>query len=440
MEMYFMEDKIIDSYLAEAVQWRRQLHRCPQAAWLEYYATGFIAEKLSAWGYTLFLGKDVIDPARLILSPADAQHEEQYRQALQFGVTEKFIAAAKGGLTGVVAVLKGEEPGPTVAFRFDIDANEVNEAGDSGHRPAREGFASQNPGYAHMCGHDAHAAAGLVLARYFSEHRELVKGTIKFIFQPNEENLSGASAMVAAGIVDDVDYLLGGHVGTSLKQLGQIAVNVNNIYPISRFLVTYRGRAAHAAIRPDEGRNALLGACTAVVNLHAIARHGDGASQVNVGTITAGTDWNVIPDKAVFRLETRGATDDINSYMVARAKEILNGVAVMYGLELEIPPAATACGGINSPALVALGSRVAQTLPSVKQLVPVAGLNGSEDFAVMMDRVQKRGGQAMFILYGTPTGGGHHNAAFDIDETVIINGAKFLAAIYQEIMRQPAVK
>lgn len=435
MEMYRKQEKIIDGYFKEAVEWRRQLHKCPQTGWLEYYATGFIADKLSGWGYSLLLGKDVIAAAKQIQLPDAQRHDEEYRRALSFGVKEEFISLAKGGFTGVVAELKGDKPGPTVGFRFDIDSNEVCEANDSGHRPADEDFISQNPGCAHMCGHDAHAATGLLLARYFSENRDMIHGTVKLIFQPNEENLSGAAAMVAAGVVDDVDYLFGGHVGTSLKQIGQIAVNVNNIYPMSRFMVTYRGRAAHAAIRPDEGKNALLGACTAVTNLYAIARHGNGASQINVGVMNAGTDWNVIADKASFRLETRGATDAINDYMVVRAKEILTGVAMMYGLELEIIPAAVACGGVNSPELVALASKVASALPSVSQLLPEAGLNGSEDFTAMMKQVQNRGGKAMFVLYGTPTGGGHHNAAFDIDETVIVNSVKFLAAMYSEITK-----
>lgn len=433
MEMYIEQDKIIDGYFKEAVKWRRELHKCPQTAWLEYYATGFIAEKLSQWGYSLVLGKNIIDAAKQILLPKAEKHDAEYQRALKCGVKEEFISPAKGGFTGVVAVLKGDKPGPTVGFRFDIDSNEVCEMNASGHRPAAEGFISENPGCAHMCGHDAHTAIGLLLARYFSQNRENIHGTIKLIFQPNEENLSGAAAMVSAGVVDDVDYLFGGHIGTSVKEIGQLAVNVNNIYPMSRFLVTYRGRAAHAAIRPDEGKNALLGACTAVTNLYAIARHGNGASQINVGVMTGGTDWNVIPDRASFRLETRGATDEINDYMVERAKEILKGVATMYGLELEITPAAVACGGTNSPELVALGAKVAKAIPSVKEVLPEAGLNGSEDFTAMMKAVQNRGGKAMFVLYGTPTAGGHHNAAFDIDETVIANGAKFLAAMYGEI-------
>ncbi|HWR45750.1 amidohydrolase [Sporomusa sp.] len=434
MELNLKQDEVIDRYFTEAVAWRRQLHRCPQPAWLEYYATGLVAEKLTEWGYTVSLGKDVVDSEKLILSPTTEKHNEEFQRALQFGVKEKFITPAKGGLTGVVGVLKGSQPGPTIGFRFDIDSNEVCEASDPGHRPAREGFASQNPGYAHMCGHDVHTAMGLLLARYFAENREAVKGTIKFIFQPNEENLSGAAAMVSAGVVDDLDYLFSGHVGINVKRTGQIALNVNNFYALSRFEVTYRGRASHAALRPDEGMNALLGACAAVTNLYAIARHGTGASRINVGTMTAGTDWNVIPDRASFKLETRGVTDEINNYMVTKVHEVLKGAAVMYGLELEIKPGAVSCGGSNSPELVAISSKVAQVLPSVKEVVAEASLNASEDVTAMMERVQSRGGKAMYVLFGTPVAGGHHNAAFDVDENVIANGAKFLASVYKEIM------
>jgi aminobenzoyl-glutamate utilization protein A len=285
-----------------------------------------------------------------------------------------------------------------------------------------------------MCGHDVHTAMGLLLARYFAENRANLKGTIKFIFQPNEENLSGAAAMVSAGVVDDLDYLFAGHVGINLKQTGQIALNVNNFYALSRFEVTYRGRASHAALRPDEGKNALLGACAAVTNLYAIARHGTGASRINVGTMTAGTDWNVIPEQASFKLETRGVTDEINNYMVAKVNEVLKGAAAMYGLELEIKSGAASCGGANSPELVEISTRVAQQLPSVKEVISEASLNASEDVTAMMERVQSRGGKALYALFGTPVAGGHHNAAFDVDETVIANGAKFLAAIHKEII------
>ncbi len=419
--------------LTEAIGWRRALHRCPQPAWLEFYATAFIAEKLSGWGYRLQMGREIIDESRQLLLPSAEKLAAEMDRAVAAGAKPEFLRQAVGGFTGVVATLEGKNPGPTVAFRFDIDSNEVNESADPAHRPAMEGFDSTNPGCAHMCGHDVHAATGLLVAKYFSEHKDEIKGTVKFIFQPNEENLSGATAMLAKGVVDDVDILLGGHVGLALRQLGQICFNVNGFLALSRYEVTFRGRPTHAALRPDEGKNAMLGACTAINNLYAIARHGLGASRINVGTLTAGTTWNVIPDYAHFRLETRGVTNEINQYMTAKAMEVIHGAAAMYGLEVEIKPAAVAFNATNSPGLVAKAAALAAELPAVTEIVPSADFGASEDVTLLMERVQSRGGQALFALFGTPTAGGHHNAAFDIDETVIGNAAEFLVKMHEAV-------
>ncbi len=418
---------------AEAIAWRRQLHKYPQPSWLEFYATGLVAEKLSAWGYEVQMGHDIIDESKLLLLPSSEKLEEEYQRALQAGIKEKYLLPSKGGLTGVVATLKGEQPGPVVAFRFDIDSNEVREALETDHIPAKENFVSAIPGYAHMCGHDAHTATGLLLAKWFADNRDQVKGTVRFIFQPNEENLSGAAAMVDKGVVDGVDYLLGGHVGTSARKVGQIAIDIKDILAMSRFEVTFTGRATHAGGSPQEGKNAILGACAAVTNLHGIARHAGGMTTVNVGYIEGGTAWNVVPEKAYFRFETRGVTNEINEYMVRRAKEIIAGAAQMHDLTYEIKPAAVSFGGTNSPELAALADKVARQMPSVEEIAPTLSLGGSEDYTVFMKRVQEQGGQAIFVLFGTPTGGGHHNAKFDVDERVLKNAAEFYVAMYQEI-------
>jgi aminobenzoyl-glutamate utilization protein A len=324
-------------------------------------------------------------------------------------------------------------PGPTVGFRFDIDALEVVESSESSHRAAAEGFISQTPGYGHMCGHDTHMAMGLLLARHFAENRDKIRGTIKFLFQPNEENLGGALAMVEKGHVDDLDYLFGAHVGINLKEVGHIAMEVHSFMALSRFEVTYRGRSTHAALRPDEGKNALLGACAAITNLYAIARHGLGASRINVGVLQAGTTWNIIPDKAHFRMETRGVTNETGDYMVQKSKEILEGAAKMYDLDVEIKPAATTLSAESSPELVELGMKVARTLPSVKGVKAESAFNASEDVTVMMERVQAKGGKALFVLLGTQIHGGHYSTTFDVDERVIQNGAEFFSAMHDAV-------
>lgn len=424
---------MLKEYLNEAIEWRRSLHRCPQPAWLEFYATAFAAEKLASWGYELKMGRDIIKEGEQLLLPSEETLQAEFDRAVKAGAKLEFLERSRGGFTGVVATIKGEQNGPTVAYRFDIDSNEVVESSESAHRPAASGFRSVNPGYAHMCGHDVHTATGLLLARYFAANRSKLKGTVKFIFQPNEENLSGASAMVAAGVVDDVDILLGGHVGLALKQLGKICFNVRGFMALSRYEVTMTGRPTHAALRPDEGKNAMLGACAAVTNLYAIARHGLGASRINVGTLAAGTTWNVIPDRAYFRMETRGVSNEINRYMSDKAMEVIRGAAAMYDLGLDVKPAAVALSATNSASLVEKATALAKTLPNVTEIVPEADFGASEDVTLMMEKVQSQGGQAMFALFGTPVGGGHHNAAFDVDETVMLNAADFLSKMYEVV-------
>ena len=422
-------EETIVAHFNDAVQWRRELHKHPQPAWLEFFATGFIAEKLTEFGYELKLGRDIIDEQKQLLLPNQEKLQAEYESALKDGVKEEFITLAKGGFTGVVGILKGSQPGPTVGFRFDIDSNEVLEANLDSHRPTKEGFASQNTGYSHMCGHDAHIAMGLLLALYFAENRNKLKGTVKFLFQPNEENLSGASAMTEKGLVDDLDYLFGGHVGISGDESGKIAIDVHSILALSRFEVIYTGRSTHSGISPHEGKNALLGACAAITNLYAIARHGGGASRINVGTLEAGRTWNAIPDRAYFRMETRGVNNKINEYMVQKSMEVLQGAAKMYDLNLDIKTAANAISGRSSPEMIALGMKVAEKLPSVRHVIPDVAFNGSEDVTVMMERVQSRGGKALYVLFGSPIFGGHHSSTFDVDETVILNGAEFLASM-----------
>jgi aminobenzoyl-glutamate utilization protein A len=423
----------IAAHYRDAVDWRRMLHRYPQPAWLEFYATGFVAEKLAEWGYDLLLGTDVVSAEKRLLLPDPEKLQTEYERALKAGVNERFVAPARGGFTGVVGILKGDLPGPTIAYRFDIDSLEIVESNEPSHHPAAEGFVSQFTGYAHMCGHDVHMAMGLLLARHFAENRDKIKGTIKLLFQPNEEDMSGALAMVDKGLLDDVDYLFGAHVGINMKKTGQIAMDVHSFMAVSRFEVTYTGRSAHAALGPNEGKNALLGACAAVANLHAIARHGQGASRINVGFLQAGSAWNVIPDRAYFRMEVRGATNEINEYMIRKSREVLEGAARMYDLGLEIKPGATAVSASSSPGLIELGTWVASNLSSVEEVMPENAFNASEDLTLMMERVQERGGKALFVLVGTPIYGGHHSATFDVDEKVIQNGAEFLAAMYDAV-------
>lgn len=419
----------------KASRWRRELHKHPQPGWLEFYATGFVAEKLEQWGYDVQLGESIISADKRLFVPEQHVLEREYQLALQAGIDERYILPARSGLTGVVGTLHGKADGPVIAFRFDIDGLEIQETDDMAHIPNACGFASMHNGYAHMCGHDSHTSTGLILAEYLSKNREDIRGTVKFIFQPDEEKLSGAEAMVAAGVMEDVDIVVGGHVAANLWEIGQICLNVHNILSVSRSIVAFKGKATHSTGRPDQGHNALLGACTAVTNLHAISRHGKGVSMINVGKLEGGMSWNFIPDRAVLSLETRAASTEISEYLQSRVQAVISGAAVMYELEVNTTPIVNSGTCENSPEMITIGEQVAERIPELK-VIPRVEINASENFVALAEAVKARGGKSLYVIHGTPVSGGQHSNSFDLDEHVIINAARFYAALYEEIINE----
>jgi aminobenzoyl-glutamate utilization protein A len=286
----------------------------------------------------------------------------------------------------------------------------------------------------HACGHDGHTAVGLGVAEVLARMRQELRGTVKLIFQPAEEGVRGAKAMVGAGVVDDVDYLLGHHLYSGW-QLGTLDPGRRNYLATSKFDAILTGEPSHAGGRPHEGKNALLAAATAVLNLHAIPRHKEGATRINVGRLTAGTGRNVICPSAHLVIETRGATTELNEYMVASSQRVLETAAAMHGCSLEI----TAMGAAQSASSdVGLASRVegiALDMGGFSIRPPEKG-GGSEDFTYMMKRVQERGGLATNIGIGADLGGwGHHTANFDFDERALGKAIKLLCLVTLDLMQ-----
>ncbi len=140
-----------------------------------------------------------------------------------------------------------------------MDALDLNEQHDDSHRPHRDHFASCNAGMMHACGHDGHTAIGLGLAHVLKQYAAQLNGVIKLIFQPAEEGTRGARAMVAAGVVDDVDYFTAIHIGTGVPA-GTVVCGGDNFMATTKFDVQFSGVAAHAGGKPEDGRNALLAA------------------------------------------------------------------------------------------------------------------------------------------------------------------------------------
>jgi aminobenzoyl-glutamate utilization protein A len=314
-----------------------------------------------------------------------------------------------------------------------MDALEMEESTSPDHRPVREGFASVHEGTTHACGHDGHTAIGLGIAEVLMGVQDQIHGRVKLIFQPAEEGVRGAKSMVTAGVVDDVDCLLGHHLFSGWE-VGEIAGGMGGYLATSKFDALFTGAPAHAAAGPQVGKNALLAAATAVLNLYAIPRHREGATRINVGRLEAGTGRNVICANAHLVIETRGQTSELNAYMYAYAMRVLEAAAQMHDCRLEIKAMGSAQSADSDRGLAARVEKVARETGEFSIRPPETG-GGSEDYTYMMARVQERGGQATNIGIGADLGGwGHHTAEFDIDERALAKAIKLLALVTLDIM------
>jgi aminobenzoyl-glutamate utilization protein A len=359
--------------------------------------------------------------------PTNTVLAEHMERAIAQGANPNWVEKMIGGKTGVVGILKFAKPGPVVGLRFDMDANDAIEATEKKHRPAKDGFGSINKGAMHACGHDGHTSVGLAVAEILMKLKDELTGSVKLIFQPAEEGVRGAKAMVEKGIVDDVAYMLGAHFGFQMKKTGQLACNVTGFLATSKYDAEFTGLPAHAGAAPETGKNALLAAAVAAVNLHAISRHSDGVSRINVGILNAGSGRNVIPANAVIKLETRGATSKINHYMIAEATKVIKAAAMMYDVEVEITEMGGAAGGNNSVKLADTITKTAERLGIFEEIVPTCNFGASEDFSYFMERVQEKGGQAAYMMIGADLAAGHHDSYFDFDEKALDLATKMIA-------------
>jgi aminobenzoyl-glutamate utilization protein A len=427
---------LTDDLARRVVETRRDLHRFPELGLTEFRTASLIASRLESLGLEVRAGREVMDERSRVGVPPTELMQAAFARARDEGANPAWLRRFEGGFTGVVGTLRGAHPGPVVALRCDIDALPIVESDEREHVPAREGFVSAHHGVMHACGHDVHAAIGLAVGELLAARRDQVYGTIKLIFQPAEEGGRGAVPMRDAGIVDDVDYFIAIHVGME-SESGVLYPIVSGQLASAKLDVTLRGRAAHAGGRPEEGRNALLGAAQAVMGLYAIARHHAGRSRVNVGVLQAGSGRNVIPDRAFFMMEVRGDTEEICDYMLRRAEEIVRGAAVAHELEAEIVPSGRTTTAECSRPLAEAVARAAGGIPHLRVTLEPKAAGGSEDATYLMRRVQERGGQAIYACIGSKTAAGHHTPRFDIVESDIAPAVQALATALLAIGASP---
>lgn len=419
----------------ESVGIRRDLHAHPEEGWMEYYASALVASHLEALGLEVLVGDAVTDASKMGM-PNEERLQDAYARALEAGAEERWLVHMRGGNTGVIGILHGGE-GPVVALRFDLDALPLVESNAVNHVPAREGFASQWQGTMHACGHDGHTAIGLGVAKVLAAHRAHLHGSVKFIFQPAEEGVRGADAIIRKGHLDNVDVLLGAHIQSNASFNGKLIPCANGALATTKLDVHLHGRASHAGSAPEEGHNVMRGVAAIIQGLYGIPRHSAGASRVNVGTVHAGSGRNVVADDAVMEIEVRGATTDINAYMEAYARRIVEGACLMHDLHYEIDIRGTAGSLESSPTLVEkIRQVVTDTMPTgILSDTLEQVLVDSEDISLMMASVQSHGGEAAFMRLLTEVKDVPHSHLFDFDESVIETGIAVFSLVTTMLLR-----
>lgn len=423
-------DSTIQQMAQQLQAWRRDFHQYAESGWFEFRTATLVTEELHQLGYQLQLGKEVVKADARMGLPSEEKLAEQEKRAIEQGALTQWLPHFSGGFTGIVATLDTGRPGPTLAFRVDMDALDLNEEHSCQHRPHNEGFASCNPHMMHACGHDGHTAIGLGLARILKQYEAKLSGRIKVIFQPAEEGTRGAKSMMEAGVVDDVDFFVAIHIGTGVPK-GEVVCGSKNFLATTKFDVTYQGVAAHSGAKPEDGKNALIAAAHATLGLYGIPRHSEGSSRINVGVLQAGIGRNVIPDTALLKVETRGETNEINEFVYEKAMNIIEGAAKMQDVAFDIKLMGAAQSSHPSTQWVDfICDLTKKHLPELTSIVknrPQAA--GSEDATYFMERVKARGGQATYMIFGTHLSAGHHNERFDFDEDVMTTAVKTLSTI-----------
>lgn len=421
---------------------RRDLHRHPETSWLEYRTAAVTARYLLDLGYDVTLGGDAVCAEARLDPPCPHRCAEERARAVAEGADPHLVTRMGDGLTGLWADLHCTGPahsadgnaadtprsGPLLALRFDMDANDIVECPESQHFPTREGFASCHAGAMHACGHDGHTAMGMGVAAILKHLQSHLHGTVRLIFQPAEELGQGALAMLRAGAMQGVDQLIGLHLGVQAAP-GDIICGTTHFLATTTFEATFEGKAAHAGIAPEEGRNALMAATSAVQSFHAIPRHGHGPTRINVGQLTVDGAPNIIPARAWLAGETRGVTSAINTCMMDEVERMTAASARMWGCRSRLRRVAECPSGASDPTMAERVASVAQCMGGFRHIIPTQEFWASEDFTWLLNEVQEQGGHGTYIQLGVKRPGGHHTERFDFDEDILPRGMELLVRL-----------
>jgi amidohydrolase len=333
--------------------------------------------------------------------------------------------------TGVIAEIKGDKPGKTIAIRADIDALPIKDE-------VEQPYCSQNDGRCHACGHDGHTATLLGIGKVFSKIRSDFSGTIRLLFQPSEErHPGGALAMIADGALQGVDAIIGAHLWQPLE-VGTLGLTYGPMMASpDEFAITIKGFGGHGSM-PHQTIDPLYVGAQIVLALKTITGNNINANELAVlslGMFKAGDIFNVIPDSAILQGTVRTFTQSTREAVFASIARICDGICAASGAthKLEIcygfPPV------INDPNVAKIVAQTSETIlgkPAVLELSP--SMVG-EDFSYYQQKVP---GCFMFIGVGNKEKGiiyPHHHPKFDIDENALSYGMEIMVLSALNLLR-----
>ena len=375
----------IRAYHDELTAIRRDIHAHPEIGFTEHRTSDIVAAKLKEWGI------------------------EVHRNV---------------GGTGVVGVLRKGNGQASIGLRADMDALPIVEA-------TGKPYASTTPGIMHACGHDGHTTMLLGAARYLAETGNF-NGTVNFIFQPAEEGLGGAEAMLK----DDLfarfpcDNVYGMHNRPGLE-VGKFAIRPGSMMAGGAFFdITISGRGAHGA-RPEESIDPVVVAASIITAMQSVVARNVKAADTAVLSITcmeSGAAYNVIPDTAVLRGTARAFKREVMQQMEDRMRTLATSIATGFGATAEVDFRFLFAPLVNEPTETALFADAAAVLvgeSNVERNGPA--VMGSEDFSFMLEAVP-----GAYINIGNGKDSAPvHNALYDFNDEAIPDGSGAYATLVE---------
>ncbi len=343
-----------------------------------------------------------------------------YKKLKSFGIkTLKNI-----GKTGVVGILKGNNPGKTIAFRADMDALPIQETGNKPYK-------SVNNGVMHACGHDAHTAMLLGAAEVLSKKKEFINGEIRFIFQPAEEGYGGAKYMIKDGAIKDVNEIYGLHVWNYQKS-GTVGIKSGAVMAAADiFTIKIKGIGGHGAA-PQGTVDSIVVATHLIQALQTIVSRNTNpleSTVITIGQINGGYNFNIIADEVILKGTTRSFSKKNQLLIKKRMKTIIKGIEKTYGAKIVLdyqdgyPPV------INNERITKKLIHAAKKIAGQNVVEPYLTMGG-EDFSYFSNQVP---GCFFFLgsapknqkLMSTP----HHCSHFDIDENAMLIGSSIFVEV-----------